>query len=138
MRKRQNAHSITSVPRSMFMPHTKPISPDAFGVNSIATQKDAAFKSIEDSLQARASPWATRGRATNSLPMSSRWSGYRQPTPRRPLLRVDDYGPEKPIGTPPGARTRGMVPPSITRSGGNTASAPSRSAFSKAARASAT
>src|SRR4029453_18677944 len=47
-------------------------------------------------------------------------------------------GPEKPIGTPPGARTRAIVTPSVTRSGGNIASAPACSAFSNAARASAT
>src|SRR2546428_13204423 len=49
-----------------------------------------------------------------------------------------DYGPAKPTGTPPGARTMAMVTPSITRSGGSIATAPSRSAFSNAARASAT
>ena len=65
---------------------------------------------------------------------SARW------TPRRDLAwpRWPAYGPEKPIATPPGARTMATVTPSITRSGGNISSAPSRSAFSKAARVSAT
>src|SRR5687768_5511114 len=49
-----------------------------------------------------------------------------------------DYGPDNPIGTPPGARTTAMVTPGITRVGGTISSAPSRSAFSKAARVSAT
>ena len=40
------------------------------------------------------------------------------------------HGPEKPIVTPPGARTRATVTPSITRVGGWIASAPSRSAAS--------
>src|SRR5829696_7957980 len=48
------------------------------------------------------------------------------------------YGPEKPIWTPPGARTIAVVTPSITRVGGNTSSAPSRNAFSKASRVSST
>ena len=48
------------------------------------------------------------------------------------------YGPEKPICTPPGARTIAIVTPSITRVGGITLSAPSRSAFAKASCASAT
>jgi len=39
-----------------------------------------------------------------------------------------DQGPENPMGTPPGARTIAIVTPSITRSGGIIASAPSRSA----------
>ena len=55
---------------------------------------------------------------------------------RRPLaravLRARHYGPEKPIWTPPGARTIAMLTPSIIRVGGNTSSAPSRNAFSKA------
>jgi hypothetical protein len=48
------------------------------------------------------------------------------------------YGPEKPIWTPPGARTRAMVTPSIIRVGAITSCAPSRNAFSKASRVSST
>ena len=50
----------------------------------------------------------------------------------RAVLRARHYGPEKPIWTPPGARTIAMLTPSIIRVGGNTSSAPSRNAFSKA------
>ena len=39
------------------------------------------------------------------------------------------YGPENPIGTPPGARTIATVTPSITRVGDIISSAPSCSAF---------
>src|SRR5215218_10007830 len=48
------------------------------------------------------------------------------------------YGPEKPITTPPGARTITVVTPSVTRVGAEISSAPSRSALSNAACASAT
>src|SRR5450830_307770 len=56
----------------------------------------------------------------------------------RVQLECPDYGPERPTGTPPGARTTAMVTPSITRVGGTISSAPSRMASSKAARRSAT
>src|SRR5438034_1368832 len=49
-----------------------------------------------------------------------------------------DYGPAKPTGTPPGARTTAMVTPGITWVGGSISSAPARRAVSKAARAFAT
>src|SRR5439155_16945499 len=51
---------------------------------------------------------------------------------------TSDYGPDRPTGTPPGARTTAIVTPSMTRVGCIIASAPSRSALSKASRQSAT
>src|ERR1700682_6396861 len=56
----------------------------------------------------------------------------------RARKRAIHYGPDNPIGTPPGARTTAIVTPGITCVGGTIASAPSRSAFSNDARVSAT
>jgi hypothetical protein len=43
------------------------------------------------------------------------------------------YGPEKPMGTPPGARTRAVVTPSPIRSGAWISSAPASMALENAA-----
>lgn len=58
----------------------------------------------------------TRALGAPVPPAAPAWSGE----------RCLDYGPDRPITTPPGARTMAMVTPSMTRSGGETTSAPSR------------
>ena len=64
--------------------------------------------------------------------------GDEPPLARNSSTFSSDYGPEKPTGTPPGARTTAIVTPGMMGVGGTIASAPSRNAFSNEARVSAT